>query len=168
MKDSRKSNRDLAKLLGVSQNTVTRTIKKLEKEGYIKEYTVIPDFNKLGFKMMSITFLKRPENVTAEELDKIMKLGRDIAEKEGLKTVLALRGMGLGFDVAIVSIHEDYASFLRVLDSVRKFPHSDVTSMQSFLINLADEVQYRPFTFSYLAKYFSDVAKKEMSTSETP
>jgi len=47
MKDSRRSDRELAQAIGVSQPTVSRTIKKLEKEGYIKEYTIIPDFHKL-------------------------------------------------------------------------------------------------------------------------
>lgn len=48
MKNSRRSYRELAKAVGVSQPTVSRTLKKLEKEGYIKEYTMIPDFLKLG------------------------------------------------------------------------------------------------------------------------
>jgi DNA-binding Lrp family transcriptional regulator len=41
MKNSKQSDRELAKKLGVSQPTVTRTRTRLEKEGYIKEYTLI-------------------------------------------------------------------------------------------------------------------------------
>ncbi|MFZ0965605.1 MAG: Lrp/AsnC family transcriptional regulator, partial [Candidatus Bathyarchaeia archaeon] len=48
MKNSRQSDRNLAKVIGVSQPTVTRIRNKLEKEGYIREYTMIPDFSKLG------------------------------------------------------------------------------------------------------------------------
>ena len=48
MKNSRRSDRDLAKAIGTSQPTVSRMIGKLEKEGIIKEYTMIPDFGKLG------------------------------------------------------------------------------------------------------------------------
>jgi DNA-binding Lrp family transcriptional regulator len=36
MKNSRRSDRDLAKAIGVSQPTVSRMIKKLENEGIIK------------------------------------------------------------------------------------------------------------------------------------
>ena len=48
MKNSSRSGRELAKVFGVSQSAVFRTIKKLEKEGIIKECTMIPDFGKLG------------------------------------------------------------------------------------------------------------------------
>jgi DNA-binding Lrp family transcriptional regulator len=41
MKNSRRSDRELTKIIGVSQPTVSRTIKRLDKEGYIKEYTAI-------------------------------------------------------------------------------------------------------------------------------
>lgn len=41
MKNSRRSDRELAKAIGVSQPTISRTIKRLEKEGYIREYTMI-------------------------------------------------------------------------------------------------------------------------------
>mgnify|MGYP006271117405 CR=1 FL=1 len=37
MKNSRRSDRELAKVVGVSQPTVTRTRSRLEKEGIIKE-----------------------------------------------------------------------------------------------------------------------------------
>jgi DNA-binding Lrp family transcriptional regulator len=61
MKNSRRSYRELAKAVGVSQPTVSRTLKKLEKEGYIKEYTMIPDFLKLGYQIMGVTLIKRSE-----------------------------------------------------------------------------------------------------------
>jgi DNA-binding Lrp family transcriptional regulator len=165
LKNSRRSDRQLAKAIGTSQPTVTRALRRLEKEGYIREYTIIPDFEKLGFKIMAITFLKRPKDVSAEELEKLMKLGKDIAEKKGMKSVLALRGMGLGYDVAVVSIHEDYSSFLEVLEGIKQFPHADISSLQSFLIDLTDKVQYRSFTFSYISKYLSSMVKNKETTA---
>ena len=48
MEDSRRSDRELARAVGVSQPTVSRMIRKLEKDGIIREYAVIPDFSKLG------------------------------------------------------------------------------------------------------------------------
>jgi len=55
LKNSRRSDRELAKALGVSQPTVSRTMKKLEEQGVIKEYTIVPDFSKLGFQIMGVS-----------------------------------------------------------------------------------------------------------------
>jgi DNA-binding Lrp family transcriptional regulator len=57
-KNSRRSDRELAKRLHVSQPTVTRIRNKLEKEGIIREFTIIPDFVRLGYEIASITFAK--------------------------------------------------------------------------------------------------------------
>ena len=54
MKNSRRSDRELAKELGISQPTVSRLISRLQKEGVIKEFTMVPDFCKLGFNLMAI------------------------------------------------------------------------------------------------------------------
>ena len=58
IRNSRRSDRELAKAVGCSQPTVSRMIKRLEKEGYIKEYTMIPDFHRLGYEIMALTFIQ--------------------------------------------------------------------------------------------------------------
>jgi len=58
MRNSRRSDRDIAKAIEVSQPTISRIIKKLEKEGYIEEYTMIPNFHKLGYEILALTFVK--------------------------------------------------------------------------------------------------------------
>ena len=47
LKNSNRSDRELAKVLGVSQPTVSRIKKQLVTEGTMKEFSVIPDFVKL-------------------------------------------------------------------------------------------------------------------------
>ena len=58
MKNCRRSDRELARAIGVSQPTVSRMIKRLEKEGVVNEYTMIPDFRKLGYNLCAFIFLK--------------------------------------------------------------------------------------------------------------
>src|SRR5512136_1555765 len=57
MKDSHRSDRQLAKALGVSQPTVTRRRAMLE-ENFIEGYTVIPKFGQIGFEIAAFTYLK--------------------------------------------------------------------------------------------------------------
>ena len=57
MKNSKRSDRELAKVVEVSQRTITRMRKKLEKSEYIREYTIIPALEKLGFEIIALNFL---------------------------------------------------------------------------------------------------------------
>jgi DNA-binding Lrp family transcriptional regulator len=150
MKNSRRSDRELSKAIGVSQPTVTRLRVRLEKEGYIKEYTMIPDFCKLGYRIMAITFaLSR--TLDKEEADKAKKLLADGVKGKQFEFIMLERGRGLGFDGVIISLHEDYSSYLNVLKWLRQFDFLDVAETDSFLVSLDDKVRYRPLTFSTLA-----------------
>jgi DNA-binding Lrp family transcriptional regulator len=57
IKNSRLSDRQVAKKLGTSQPTVTRRRTQLEKEGML-DYTGVPDLKKLGFEILAFTFGK--------------------------------------------------------------------------------------------------------------
>jgi DNA-binding Lrp family transcriptional regulator len=59
MINSKRSDRELAKAVKVSQPTITRIRKSLEKLGYIREYTVIPDLQKIGFEIAALTFYQQ-------------------------------------------------------------------------------------------------------------
>jgi len=161
MKNSRQSDRNLAKVIGVSQPTVTRIRNKLEKEGYIREYTMIPDFSKLGYKIMAITFaLSR--FLEKEEAERAGKTLADSVKDKQFEFIMLERGDGLGFDGVVISLHEDYASYLKVLEWLRQFDFLEMKKINSFLINLEDNVRYRPLTFSTLAKLIrSQAARKE-------
>ena len=69
LKNSRRSDRELAKAIGVSQPTTTRLRTKLEKEGYIKEYSIVPNFSKIGYSIMALNFVKLDPKITNKEID---------------------------------------------------------------------------------------------------
>ena len=71
------------------------------------------------------------------------------------------RGHGLGFDAAVISLHEDYSSYLKVLEWLRQFDFVDVTKIDSFLVDLEDKVHYRPLTLSYLANHVLTKGEKK-------
>lgn len=151
MKNSRRSDRELAKALGISQPTITRTRAKLEKEGIIREYTIIPCLSKLGYKIMAITFVLS-RALSKEEAIKAQRVFAESVKDKQFEFIMLERGEGLGFDGVIISLHKDYSSYLKVAEWLRQFDFLKMEKISSFLINLEDEVRYRPLTFSTLAR----------------
>jgi len=93
MKNCKRSDREVAKSLGVSQPTVTRTLHKLEKEGHIKEYAVIPDFSKLGYELMGFTFVKMKESLSRGEQKEIQEFLNRFTKKHPHAELIAVQGI---------------------------------------------------------------------------
>lgn len=153
MKDSRRSDRQLAKIIGVSQPTVTRLRNKLEKEGYLKEYAAIPDFRKLGFEIIAITFTTFLHEPTPQELGALRRVARELEKENPRAVLMAANGMGLGFNRVFISFHENYSSYLKTISLIKQVPNVDTSHVESFVVSLADEGHYQPLTFSVIAKY---------------
>ncbi|MEM0314049.1 MAG: Lrp/AsnC family transcriptional regulator, partial [Candidatus Bathyarchaeia archaeon] len=101
MKDSKRSDRELAKIVGASQPTITRMRKALESLEYIREYTVIPALDKLGFELLSLNFITA--NITSEFKEWITN---------NPKILFATFGRGFEDEsLLIVSIHKDFTDF---------------------------------------------------------
>jgi DNA-binding Lrp family transcriptional regulator len=150
MKNSRRSDRELAKTIGVSQPTTTRLRTKLEKEGYIKEYTILPNFNKIGYTIMALNFIKLDPKLTDREIEGFRKAHPDTMGKDPFGVVLIQRGIGLGYDSVIVSFHQDYASYDAFRSYVKNNMGANITEVNTFLINLENDTL--PPTFSFLAR----------------
>ena len=152
MKDSHRSDRQLAKALGVSQPTVTRRRALLEKN-YIEGYTIIPKFGKIGFEIAAFTFLKsKLKTQTGKGRDEALKkLNEWYMNKPNV--LLVQDGRGMGWDAVCVSLHKsfsDFAEFIRIQDSEL----SDwVIENQSFNADLKNGNAIKPFHLKYLAKF---------------
>jgi DNA-binding Lrp family transcriptional regulator len=159
MKNSHRSDRDLAKALKISQPTVTRMRNRLEKEGVIREYTVIPDFSKLGYEILGITLaLSKP--LEKEEIEKAREvLLKDEKEKD-FEFIMMERGIGASFDGVDISLHPNLSSFQEYLRWLRKLDFLEVERTQFFLVDLMEKSHYRPFTFSAIAKHIEKRARK--------
>jgi DNA-binding Lrp family transcriptional regulator len=150
MKNSRRSDRELAKAIGVSQPTTTRLRTKLEKEGYVKEYTILPNFNKIGYSIMALNFIKLDPKLTDHEVEGFRKTHPDTMGKDPFGVVLIQRGIGLGYDSVIVSFHQDYASYDAFRKHTKRSMGANITEVNTFLINLENDTL--PPTFSFLAR----------------
>jgi len=78
LQDCRQPLSKIAKTVRLPQQTVSYRIKKLEKDGVIKKYTVNINYPKLGFARHSLYLDLR--SVSGEEVDKYLKQITDISE----------------------------------------------------------------------------------------
>jgi len=63
MKDGRKSYTEIAKILGTSESSVRKRVKRMEEEGIIKRYRVEIEPSKIGYKVVTLTgFDTNPED----------------------------------------------------------------------------------------------------------
>lgn len=143
--NSKESDRKLAKKLGVSQPTVTRTRSKLEREGFIKSYTIMPDWRKLGFEILALTFVKMRGEVVTDEL--MLKLKEYAAQFSSV--FFASRGQGLGMTGVIMSLHKDYRNYSQQLVRFRSDWGEHLEDTSSFIM-VTDEGIIKDLSFEYL------------------
>jgi DNA-binding Lrp family transcriptional regulator len=72
--NSKRSYRELAKAIGMSAATVINHVQRLESAGVIKEYTVMLDFERLGFELTVVTEMTVSRGKLLETQEKIAKL----------------------------------------------------------------------------------------------
>jgi DNA-binding Lrp family transcriptional regulator len=155
MKNSRRSDRELAKVLGVSQPTVSRTIKRLEKEGYIKEYTIVPDFLKLGYQIMGVTLIKRSEPADKDTSTETRKKVAETERRNPHANLMAVNGVGLGKDRLFTTLYEDYSAYSKAIELTKTLPDIEVRGVESFLVDLNDQTNYRVLSMAAIAHHLS-------------
>jgi DNA-binding Lrp family transcriptional regulator len=167
IKNSRRSDRELAKAIGTSQPTATRVRTKLEKEGYIKEYTAIPNLYKMGFSILALTFVKLDVKSTLPAgFPDFKKIHYEAISKNPSALILVKRGMGLGYDAVIISLHQDYSSLDKFRTFIRQNMSDRVIGIETFLVNMEEEQNSLPFSFNLLAAQLS-LAPKEADVANT-
>jgi len=147
LRNSKASDRTLAKKLGVSQPTITRARRDMEREKLIKSYTIIPDWRKLGFEIFTFTFVKMDPKVMSDELVGKVK---DYAAKFP-NSFFAATGEGLGMTGVIVSLHKDYRDYSRKLALFRQDWGQYMSDIQSFVM-VTDEGIIKDFSFKYFTE----------------
>ena len=151
MKNSRRSDRELARVLGTSQPTVSRLLRKLEKQGIIKEYTMIPDFAKLGYKLMGISFIKL-EDATGESItSEIREKTIEIEKKNPYASFMAVDGEGLKKERMFISLYRTYSDFYRAMGLAKQLPFINIDSLESFLVDLENKNNYRVLSMATIA-----------------
>jgi len=158
MRNSRRSDRELAKVLRISQPTVSRSINRLEKEGVIREYTMIPDFCKLGYNLMAITMFKL-KPIQGQELEDLQKASHELNDQTRRPFLLVMDGIGMGKHLVSISFHRDYGEYATYMREVKNAASSrmkayvNLEGIEGFLVDLNYKDHYQPITFTRVADH---------------
>lgn len=149
-KNSRLSDRQVAKKLGTSQPTVTRRRTELEKEGLLA-YTSVPDLKKLGFEILAFTFGKLNFDRYTQKSE---ELGKFLQKHSGI--IFTSTGTGLGWDEICISVHKDYSDYRKVMQDLKTEIGESYELLSSFIVSLQSDNIQRNLTFKYLVRLLEE------------
>ena len=157
MKNSKISDRKLADRIGVSQPTVTRRRAKLEKELSF-DYTVIPDFAKLGMGIMAFHFTYwKPESYEALTQLKGFTERVEKWRSEQSNMIFLSSGEGLGMSRLAIMVHKDYSEYVKFKAKLEKEWGQHLAKYETFIVSLKSDQVKRPLTLKYLADYIKNI-----------
>jgi DNA-binding Lrp family transcriptional regulator len=158
-RNPRLSDRQLGKILRVSQPTVTRRRGQLEKERLL-DYTAIPDLKKLGFEILAITFGNRAAHSEPPELQ--VQKAKEFIEKHP-NIIFASSGRGFSSDRVIISVHKNYTDYSRFQQEIKQESGQIMAVASSYIISITSDITLRDLTFTYL----TELLKKENIQQKT-
>ena len=148
IRNSRRSDRELAKTLRVSQPTVTRNRKLAES--FVRSYTVVPEFQKIGYEIFAITFAKAKTYDKKEVETKLEAQRKWVMQHPNV--FFASDGEGLGKDAVVLSLHKDYSKYADFMRQYTVNFSEFISDVQSFIVSLKTGMIIKPFDLKYLAE----------------
>jgi len=127
VRNSKLSDREIAKKLKTSQSTITRTRHKLENK-FIKSYTIVPNLSRLGIKLIAFTFGK-----CSAPTDEWMKTIEDFIDGQPCVVFVGV-GEGMGKTGNIVSFHRDFAEYTEFMRKSRLVCRDFGMTLESFIV----------------------------------
>ncbi|PVX24908.1 MAG: hypothetical protein CW716_09160 [Candidatus Bathyarchaeum sp.] len=150
LKDSNRSDKQIAKELGTSQATVSRLKHKLIKDGFVRHFSAIPNLDKLGYEILAISIVKFNTELVLQNLPKIEKMAKSWA-KTRPEILFDARAEGMDVDVVNFSVHKNYAAYKDFLTETKRVWGNLLADVRFILIDLNGPLG-KPFSFEYLAE----------------
>jgi len=151
MKNSKMSDRKLAKILGVSQPTVTRRRARIERD-LIDGYTAIPKWEKLGYDILAFTFIKTVQTLgTKEKFEAAQKKRKEWFKKQP-NIIMGAGCRGMSTNGIIISVHKSYSDLDNFLIKHKRELGDMCTDIQTVLVNLGGNQILKPLHFKYIAE----------------
>jgi DNA-binding Lrp family transcriptional regulator len=122
-------------------------IKRLEKAGFVREYTIIPDLLKLGYELLVVTFLS-----FAEDRPDLFVKAREWTKKQP-SVIFANNGEGCGMNSIMISLHRNYTDYTKLVTQLKRDWQPNLTGVQSFVISLnRQDLAIKDYSFRSLLK----------------
>jgi DNA-binding Lrp family transcriptional regulator len=130
IEDSRLSYRQVAKKVGSSVATVMNRIKSLEKEGIIKKYTTLLNYEKLGYDVEVMIEVRIAKG-------KLIEVEKEIAHNPSVFAVYDMTG---DFDAAILARFPNRRKMDAFLKKIQQYDFVERTNTR-FILNTIREKQ---------------------------
>ena len=111
-RNSRLSVRNLARELGLASSTVHARIKKLVENGLVKRFTILPDYERLGYQLTALILLQI-------EGGKIVDVGEFVARDPRVMQVYDVTG---DYDLAIIAKFRSINELDEFIKRVNRIP----------------------------------------------
>ncbi|MFH1848592.1 MAG: Lrp/AsnC family transcriptional regulator [archaeon] len=132
--NSRQSDRLISKKLKITQPTVSRLRKKLEKDGLIERYTLIPNLEKIDIEFVTFITLQWKDYSQAKKLEEFNHF-----LKHDKRVLFSAPGEGFEDKTKIImTFHKNYRSYELFLREIRANWKDYVESMDSFLVSTSN------------------------------
>lgn len=110
---------------------------------------------------MAITLFKYGSEASEQALNGARQAAMKVVEAAPTEMIMVERALtGLGYDGVTISFHKDYRSYIQYKSWVSQ------NNARAFLVNLGDDIYYRPITFSTLAKHLLELDGREATGSK--
>jgi len=132
LKDCKTSDQEIARRLKTSRPTIFKIRERLEKEGIIKRYMPIIDFEKLNLNLQSVILYKWRDYSKTKELENTVKFIKTLPE-----VILFIKGEGIGSKTdLIISIHDDLKDYERFIRKLKYEWKDNVENVEVFLSSI--------------------------------
>ncbi len=111
----------------------------------IQDYTIIPDFRKMGFEILAINFVRIRPRILSPETD---ENARKYTEKFP-NTVFASSGEGMGMTGVSISFYKNYTEYHKRINQLRTEWKDLIEDVQSFIVSIG-EGEFKRFSLTHL------------------
>lgn len=132
MKNCKTSDQEIARRLKTSRPTIYKIRKRLEKEGIIKGYAPLVNFEKLNLSLQAVILYRWRDYSKTEELENTVKFIKALPE-----VILFIKGEGMGSKTdLVISIHEDLRDYERFIRKLKYEWKDNVENVEVFLSSI--------------------------------